>query len=365
MRQSELNQETEQWDALDDEEALAAQAPSVQRMVVAHDSPLRGLRLDKALAALLCGPSRSRIAQWIDAGCVTLNGQVAKARDKVASGDVIDVDQPFEVRDQALKPESMPLEIVYEDASILVLNKPASLVVHPAPGHWSGTLVNGLLAYDSSLGALPRAGIVHRLDADTTGLMVVARTLPAHASLVAQLQARSVHREYWAVVYGHVADQGIVEASIARDRRNRLRFRTSKSLTATGAKEACTLFRCVARTQLGRLKLSWLAVKLRTGRTHQIRVHMESVGHPLVGDRLYGLHRPALEAQLGDRVAEFGRQALHAARLGLVHPQTQAPIVWSVLPPPDMGALMRELGFDVPRSVQSFFSDGGSMEDMS
>ncbi len=331
----------------DDDEPERSSA--LQRLVVPNRAPTR---LDKVMAELLPDFSRSRIRQWIDAGAVRVNAALARAHDGVVCGDVITLDQPRSAEDQAYAPESMPLDIVFEDDAILVLNKPVGLVVHPAPGHWSGTLVNGLLAYDARLAQVPRAGIVHRLDADTSGLMVVARSLQAHAHLVAQLQTRSVSREYWAIVYGQAPEQGMIDTPIGRDPRNPLRFRARGG---QGAKEARTHMRCLAVRECGGLKFSWLACKLETGRTHQIRVHLESIRHPLVGDALYRLHRPTHLAQLPPAVTAFNRQALHAARLGLVHPVSGEFLLWTALPPADMRALMRALKFSVPRRVTSAF----------
>lgn len=311
-------------------------------------------RLDKVLAALIPTISRSRIRSWIDGGAVTVNNQPTRARDVVGAGDAI-VLQPLPApEDGAFEPEQMPLDIVYEDRALLVINKPAGLVVHPAAGHWSGTLVNGLLAFDAKQRALPRAGIVHRLDAATSGLMVVARSLAAHASLVRQLQARTVTREYWAVVFGTTLEQGVIDVPIGRDLRNPLRFRTR---SAGSAKEARTQYRRLASVALDAMRFSWLACKLDTGRTHQIRVHLESIRHPIVGDPIYRLHRPT---QRTDRTfwVDFPRQALHAVRLELDHPRTGKRMAWQNLPPSDMGDLMRRLGFSLPRVVKSAFGEG-------
>lgn len=346
-------------DAIDDDDVPAPVAESgggadIPRRVVVPDMPAG--RLDKVLSELVATVSRSRVRQWIDAGAVEVNARAARARDIVARGDVIGLDPPAAAEDAAFVPEPMALDVVYEDAAILVLNKPAGLVVHPAAGHWSGTLVNGLLAYDARLAAVPRAGIVHRLDADTSGLMVVARTLQAHADLVRQLQERSVSREYWAIVYGEAPLAGTIETPIGRDPRNPLRFRARGG---QGARAARTFFRRLAVAELGPLRTSWLACKLETGRTHQIRVHLQSIRHPLVGDPLYRLYRPTHLADAGDPSPGFGlpfnRQALHAARLALDHPTRHLSVSWTSLPPPEMRALMRKLGFRVPRRVVSAF----------
>jgi 23S rRNA pseudouridine1911/1915/1917 synthase len=233
----------------------------------------------------------------------------------------------------------MPLAIVHEDDAILVVDKPAGLVVHPAAGHWSGTLLNGLLAYAPELAAVPRAGIVHRLDADTTGLMVVARTLAAQTDLVRQLQARTVQREYWAIVLGEPRRNGVIDAPIGRDARNPLRFRVSH---ATNARAARTLYTRLASVQADGATLSWLACRLETGRTHQIRVHLEYLGHPLVGDPVYRRRLPSPVPEIAWRA--FSRQALHACRLGLEHPTTRAPMEWFRVPPDDLSALMHSLG---------------------
>jgi len=305
-----------------------------------------GERLDKALAQWLPALSRSRLKQWIEEGAVRVNGAVVRPREPLAAGDVVDVVPQPAPDAAAFRPEPMPLAIVHEDDAIIVLDKPPGLVVHPAAGHWSGTLLNGLLAHAPELAGVPRAGIVHRLDADTSGLMVVARTLEAHTELVRQLQARSVHREYWAVVLGQTRAAGTIDASIARDPRNPLRFRTSR---AAAARDARTHYSRVATVQAEGVALSWVACRLDTGRTHQIRVHMESLGHPLVGDPLYRRGLPPPGPHSAWRA--FPRQALHACRLGLVHPASGAALQWFRGPPPDMAGLMRSLGFDVDAAV--------------
>lgn len=343
----------------DDDEGFAESAPlqfpghvperAPQRVIVPTGAATE--RLDKLLAELIPTVSRSRIRAWIDAGAVTVNGKALRARDPVAAGDVIALTAPPVPQDNAFAPEPMALDIVFEDRTILVLNKPAGLVVHPAAGHWAGTLVNGLLAFDPALRELPRAGIVHRLDADTSGLMVVARTLQAHADLVRQLQSRSVGREYWAVVFGRTAEQGMIDTPIGRDPRHPLRFRAR---AAGNAKEARTHYRRLATVTSGSASFSWLACKLETGRTHQIRVHLESIRHPIVGDPVYRVYRPTHLAE-GSAWFDFSRQALHAVRLELNHPKTGKRLVWQSLPPRDLRDLMRGLGFRLPRTFKSSF----------
>jgi len=305
------------------------------------DARHAGTRLDKALAELMPDVSRSRLQQWVAGGAVRVNGAVVRQRQELVLGDLIEIEPQPAPDAKAYAPEPMPLAIVHEDSDILVVDKPPGLVVHPATGHWSGTLLNGLLAHSPQLFDVPRAGIVHRLDADTSGLMVVAKTLAAQSHLVRQLQERSVTREYWAVVLGAPAPTGTVDAPIGRDARNPLRFRVSH---ATSAKPARTRFAVVAAAQDGTVRLSWLACRLDTGRTHQIRVHMEHIGHPLVGDPVY---RRGLPGREGDPRAwrGFTRQALHASRLGLIHPATGRAMTWFRAPAADLADLMTQLGF--------------------
>ncbi|MFN9140502.1 MAG: RluA family pseudouridine synthase [Betaproteobacteria bacterium] len=329
-------------------------APAAEPLDLVVGSAQDALRLDRALAELLPRYSRTRLQQWIEAGAVQRNGAVPRPRDVVFAGDVLRVQPTPLPEDSADLPEPMALDIVHEDESILVLDKPAGLVVHPAAGHWSGTLLNGLLGHDPRLRGLPRAGIVHRLDADTSGLMVVARTLEAQTDLVRQLQARTVVREYWALVCGLVPASGTIDRRIARDPRNPLRFRTSN---APAAKQAVTHFRLVQSAEAGGRSFSWVACRLETGRTHQIRLHLESIGHPLLGDPLYHRGRPGMPAAgAAPAWARFGRQALHACRLQLRHPRTRQTVSWFRPPPADMRALMTSLGLRVPRKPVEVFA---------
>jgi 23S rRNA pseudouridine1911/1915/1917 synthase len=308
-----------------------------------------GWRLDRALAILMPDVSRSRLQQWIVDGAVKVTPVRAaplRQRDPVFAGDLLSVVPIVPPEQTAFAPEPMALSIVHEDDALIVLDKPPGLVVHPAAGHWHGTLLNGLLAHDSALGRLPRAGIVHRLDADTSGLMVVARSLQAQTDLVRQLQARTVAREYWAVVSGEAPAQGTIAAAIGRDPRNPLRFTVSR---APSARDACTHFRRVKTAQVDGRFFSWVACRLETGRTHQIRVHLESIGLPLVGDPLY--RRGRREIGRNDNLpawAAFKRQALHACHLGLRHPVSGEDVHWFRKPPQDMRDLMKALG--LPRA---------------
>ncbi len=323
-------------DASESDDAPEASPPLTLRI----DDRYAGERLDKALAQLIPDVSRSRLQQWIGAGAVSVNGQAVIARHALTFGDLVEVTPQPAPDAAAFTPEPMPLDVVFEDDAILVLNKPPKLVVHPAAGHWSGTLLNGLLAYAPALAEVPRAGIVHRLDADTSGLMVVAKTLAAQTDLVRQLQARSVTREYWATVLGVPAKRGVIDAAIGRDPRNPLRFKVS---TTDSAKPARTYYARIDSTHDG-AEISWLACRLETGRTHQIRVHLEHLGHPLVGDPLYRRKLPPRSDNETGWQA-FDRQALHACRLSLAHPVTKQRLTWFQRPPPDHAQLMHALGF--------------------
>lgn len=291
-----------------------------------------GLRADRALACLLPEHSRSRLQAWMRRGRVTRNGAPLSPRDKVWHGDRLQVDGEPDPEVLATLPEDIPLEIVFEDAALLVVNKPAGLVVHPGSGNPRGTLQNALLRHAPGTAGVPRSGIVHRLDKDTSGLLVVAKTLPAQVALVRQLQARTVKREYLALVHGEVPHDGAVEAPIGRHPVSRTRM----AVVASG-KAARTHYRIVERFA----GITLLRLALETGRTHQIRVHMQSIGHPLVGDPVYG--RRAVPASGPAAARVFSRQALHAETLGLVHPASGAALRWTVPLPADMSALLAAL----------------------
>jgi 23S rRNA pseudouridine1911/1915/1917 synthase len=265
-----------------------------------------GRRLDQVLAELFPAYSRSRLQQWVKAGEVLLDGEVVAPRYKVSGGESVEIGAELRVESE-VRPQNLPLDIRFEDDQLLVINKPAGLVVHPAAGNPDGTLQNALLHYDAGLASLPRSGIVHRLDKDTSGLLVVARSLGAHKSLVEQLQARSVHREYLALVQGEVTAGGHVDAPIGRHPRDRLRMAVVFS-----GKPSVTHYRVAERFAAYTL----LSVRLETGRTHQIRVHMAHLHHPLAGDPVYG-GRPRLPRAASDRLRTalgvFRRQARFAA----------------------------------------------------
>ncbi|MEI6413949.1 MAG: 23S rRNA pseudouridine(1911/1915/1917) synthase RluD [Pseudomonadota bacterium] len=298
-----------------------------------------GWRLDQALSALLPQFSRSRLSRWIRLGQVLYEGAPARPKDKVSEGGQVTLIVEPEP-DMTCQPEPIPLDIRYEDASILVIHKPAGLVTHPAVGNWSGTLQNALLHHDPAQALLPRAGIVHRLDKDTSGLLVVARTFEAHRSLVAQLQRHSLARHYLAVICGTPVSGGQMEAPIGRHPRDRLRM----AVVANG-KPAVTHYRILKRFRGHCL----VDIRLETGRTHQIRVHFSHVGYPLVGDPLYGgrsfLPKHATPALI-ERLRGFGRQALHATHLGLIHPGNGQAMAWTAPPPADFLSLLETLRAD-------------------
>lgn len=297
-----------------------------------------GERLDRVAAQLWPEFSRARLQQWIDGGQLTVNGGTKRRRDKVFLGDVLELDAQVE-EEGDWQPEAIPLDIVWEDEHLLVVNKPAGLVVHPGAGNPDGTLLNAVLHHCPGNASVPRAGIVHRLDRDTTGLMVVAKTLQAQTELVRQLQARSVHREYAAIVWGQPNDAGRIEANIGRHPTQRTRM----AVLRQGGKPAITRYELIE----GFTHHSWIRCNLETGRTHQIRVHMTHLGFPLVGDPAYrkgGL--PRLTEALEEQVQGFGRQALHAYKLTLVHPASAESISWQADMPEDMAQLVSALRQD-------------------
>ncbi len=274
-----------------------------------------GKRLDVVLAELFPEYSRSRLKIWIEQGQVLVNGETARPKNKVSGDEELQLTVQMIESDSACEAENIPLDVVYQDESIIVINKPADLVVHPAAGHYSGTVQNALLYFDESLAAIPRAGIVHRLDKDTTGLMVVARNLSSHKYLVEQIQQHEVIRQYQAVVHGVMTGGGKVDQPIGRHPHDRIKM----AVTENG-REAITHYRLLERFR----EHSHIKVQLETGRTHQIRVHMSYLRHPIVGDPVYaGRHRIPAGAQqdLVDFIQGFKRQALHAWKLSFVHPE--------------------------------------------
>ena len=310
--------------------ALSAQIPAAAA----------GQRLDQVLAELFPDYSRSRLQQWVRAGEVLVDGAQRKAKDRVLGGEQIQIAAELEEATGVMA-QDIALEVVYADQDLLVINKPAGMVVHPAAGNPDGTLQNALLHYDASLNTVPRAGIVHRLDKDTSGLLVVARNLTAHQSLVAQLQARTVKREYLALVWGLLVAGGTVDAPVGRHSTDRKRM----AVTSFG-KPAITHYRIETRYRGHTL----VRVNLETGRTHQIRVHMTHLRYPLLGDPVYG-GRPRVPAGMSATaraaVLAFNRQALHATRLSLRHPANGEVLEWYAPLPADMVEMIHILEEDI------------------
>jgi 23S rRNA pseudouridine1911/1915/1917 synthase len=319
---------------LDSEEPedRADTGPDVELRQLVFGSAQHGQRLDRALVELVPEFSRSYLQQLIDLRGVTVNGIVIhKPSMRVKAADVGTIELRPTPQSQAFKPETMALNVVFEDEHLIVINKPAGLVVHPAPGNWSGTLLNGLLAHDAKAMNLPRAGIVHRLDKDTSGLMVVARTRPVMDALIRSIAAREVSRQYVALAHGPWTGSRRVEinAPIGRDPRNRLRMAVV-DLARNPGKLARTDVELLQNCDQG----CWVLCTLHTGRTHQIRVHMAMIGHPLVADVLYG----------GRAAAGMQRQALHACRLAFTHPVTLEPMVFQASLPVDLNLALANWG---------------------
>ncbi len=298
-----------------------------------------GQRLDQALAALLPDHSRSRLKSWIDNGEVLVDGTPRRPRDKVSGGEKVAISATLPEDPRAI-PQDIPVVLVHEDRHVFVVDKPAGLVVHPGAGNPDNTLQNALLALDPKLAQLPRAGIVHRLDKDTSGLLVVARTMAAHTALVRMLEQRDIHREYQAVCRNVMTAGGTVDAPIDRHPTDRVRMAVRQ-----GGRESVTHYRVIHRYRAH----THVRVQLETGRTHQIRVHLAHAGFPIVGDRVYGgrlaLPRGASEA-LRQALKDFPRQALHAARLEFAHPVTGKPVECEAPLPADMRELLRALAAD-------------------
>ena len=317
----------------------AASAERAESRTAIVPDTAAGRRFDAVLAELFPEYSRSRLAEWIKSGDARLDGAQVRPRDPVRGGEAVTLALVLEAQTTALA-EDIPLDVLYEDSEVFVLDKPAGLVVHPGAGNPAGTLVNALLHRDPALAALPRAGIVHRLDKDTSGVMVVARTLPAHTALVAQLSARDVHRQYLAVVVGALVSGGTAAAAIDRHPRDRVRMAVRED-----GRDAVTHYRLRERFRAHTL----LECRLETGRTHQIRVHMAHIKHPIVGDPVYGgslkLPRGATDALIA-ALRGFRRQALHAETLEFAHPATGQPLRVSAPVPADMRQLLDALRDD-------------------
>jgi 23S rRNA pseudouridine1911/1915/1917 synthase len=306
---------------------------------------MSGLRFDQAASELFPDFSRSRLQSWIKDGQLKINGKIGKSKDKVIGGETLDLNAELEAQGD-WQPEEITLDIVHEDDDLLIINKQAGLVVHPAAGNYTGTLVNALLNHIPELINLPRAGIVHRLDKETTGLMVVAKTLEAHTDLVAQLADRTVSREYEAVAVGAMTGGGTVNAPMGRHPIHRKLM----AVLSQGGKRAVTHYRVATRFP----HHTHIKVKLETGRTHQIRVHMAHIGFALVGDKTYGKSfkiPKGANSHLIEALKAFPRQALHAAKLGLEHPGTGEYTEWTAPIPEDFKGLLAALksGYDLEK----------------
>jgi 23S rRNA pseudouridine1911/1915/1917 synthase len=298
------------------------------------------MRLDQALAQLFPDYSRGRLTKWIKSGNVLVNGKVLKPKETVIGGENIAISAEIEAVDESWSAEAIALDIIHEDDSVIILNKPAGMVVHPGAGNQDGTLVNALLHHCPQLETIPRAGIVHRIDKGTTGLLMIAKTLPAHNSLVNQLQEHSVLREYQAIATGVMTAGGTIDEPIGRHPVDRKR----QAVTHSG-KESVTHYRVEHRYRAH----THIRCQLETGRTHQIRVHMAHIRYPLLGDPVYGgrlrLPKGASEATQSALKA-FRRQALHAGLLGFVHPETGEEVSWRVDLPEDMKSILTVLEQD-------------------
>ena len=318
------------------------------KLTIPHD--LGGVRLDVALQRLLPEHSRSRLQAWIKEGLVTVDQSPSTSKTKVWGGEQIVVQVQPKPENHAFVAEDIPLDIVFEDDHILVINKPAGMVVHPAAGNWSGTLLNALLFHAPQLSEVPRAGIVHRLDKDTSGLLVVAKNLAAQTHLVRQLQARTVKREYRTIVWGQVWRNGRIDQPIGRDPRSR----TKMAINRMG-KPAITRYEVLERFSVQ----TYMRCNLETGRTHQIRVHMQHLKAPIVGDPVYGFRGivpiRAMTQTLRDAVSQFDRQALHAIKLGLQHPVTNEFMEWQIELADDMKTLLEAMRHeDVNENEEDF-----------
>ncbi len=315
------------------QQAHDEQAPAAINLTIPTE--YAGQRLDQALAKLLPQWSRSRLQTWISENHVLLDGRNTTIKQKVWGNESVHINPPeIPGCETVHQPEVIGLDVIFEDESLIVINKPAGLVTHPGNGNWQGTLLNALLHHAPQLHHIPRAGIVHRLDKDTSGLLVVAKTLEAQTSLVRQLQQRSVKRQYIALVIGEVVQSGTVDAAIGRHPIHR----TKMAITDKG-KPARTHYRILESFR----GCTLLECRLETGRTHQIRVHMHAIGHPLAGDPVYGGKAQKVDCKTADILHRFTRQALHAWKLGLIHPRSELPLEWEIPSPDDMKVLLQQL----------------------
>ncbi len=311
-----------------------------------------GIRTDVALAEIITDLSRSKLTNWLKDKHILINNQAARSKDKINGNEVITITPPFDEATLAFTPEDLPIKVIYEDEHVIVINKPAGLTVHPGAGNWSGTLLNGLLHHYPELSLIPRAGIVHRLDKDTTGLMVVARTFLAQFSLVQQLQDRSVSRIYRAFVEGYPFKEGIINKNINRDPNNRIKM----AAVAFGGREAITRYRVLKQFK----KIAYIECKLETGRTHQIRVHMKDKGFPLIADPVYGSRKINYEPEVIDAIEQLQRQALHAIKLSFIHPATGETMSFKTRLPDDLRVLLAALNFGEELAYEQLDDDEDS-----
>lgn len=326
----------------------------IEPIILKIPDNIAGMRIDAALAVIIPELSRSRLTNWLKSGQILINGKTLKPKDKIIGGEEIVITPSLNDETMAFTPEHIPLDIIYADEQIMIINKPAGLIVHPGNGNWHGTLLNALLYHFPELQHIPRAGIVHRLDKDTSGLMVVAKTLTAQTNLVKQLQDRSVTRIYRAIVEGIPKKHGIINKNIGRDSRNR----TKMAALEVGGKEAITRYRVLQYYN----NFTYVECKLETGRTHQIRVHFKAINHPLVGDPVYGSNRRNFKENIIDAIESLNRQALHALKLSLVHPTSGETLHFKVPLAEDMKYLLAELNHDL-HSAQNLDEEKNDFDD--
>jgi len=327
---------------------LSSNQDNLEPISLTIPDKLSGMRIDQALAELIPELSRTKIVTWLKANAIIVNGITPKAKYKVLGGETVVIIPILSDEAQAFSPEDIAIDVVYEDEHLIVINKPAGLVVHPGNGNWHGTLLNALLFHYPELQHIPRAGIVHRLDKDTSGLMVVARTLLAQTRLVQDLQERKVTRIYRAIVEGHPHKEGVVNKNIGRD----LTQRTKMAVLNIGGKQAITHYRVLKYFD----KFSYIECKLETGRTHQIRVHMQAIHHPLVGDKVYNHKKINYAENIVAAISQLNRQALHAIILKFNHPANNQFMEFKTKLPQDIKYLLAQMNLND--------KDGNSSDDL-
>lgn len=331
-----------------DEVDEAEEIPSTEQLQITIPVTFRGERLDKALAACLSQYSRSKLKSWIENGLVTdINGHSVTVKEQVLGNEVLIINVPEDPQNGSHEAQNIPLEVLYSDDSIAVINKPAGMVVHPAAGNWQGTLLNAVLFAFPECSFVPRGGIVHRLDKDTSGLLVIAKNLSSQIHLVRQLQDRSVKRRYLALVWGKPPLSKLINASMGRDIKDRLKMAVHQH---PHSKEAITQIKSLQTVEFEGKEITLIECKLETGRTHQIRVHLQYLGHPLVNDPIYQLKTPLqiqrkiLSSYCSTEELTAKGQFLHATQLGLIHPVSGSEMFWSSVPPLPFTNLMEVIG---------------------